>query len=126
MNGMMIAKESIAGITIIISWLILVALSAHYRSICIKSACIKLLCFLVPLLFLGLFFLSSHDYSLHALLLSNMNCERVPRVFVTASCYMFLVWRQKPLQSIKNGSIFTLFSFVTFPFFGFLFDFLGL
>ena len=73
--------------------------------------------FIVPLVLLLFGFATQETtlLSLRHVILSDSNIKRMPRVIITATSYMLLVWRRNPLNALKNGLIFALFSFIAAP-----------
>ena len=106
-------------------------LSAHLRGFHTCDATKKAVIFVVGVLIfivIALFFLSwiqNQVMSWRALLFHCRNIRRLPRVFLTASTYMYVVWQQNILHALRNGLIFTAFSFLAFPLFERIFDVCG-
>ncbi len=98
------------------------------RDMMIKKSFIFSIAFLVfaylAVAFLSWIYLS--DFSLRTMLFNYKNIRRLPRVLLNASLYMFVVWKQKTFYALRNGFVFTTFSFLTFPFFERFFDLCGL
>ncbi len=120
--------DCVALVVAYIGAFLLMLTSAYIRGVGYRGAIKQSVFFALGFVCVALWVSLSQKPSLfwNDLFFSHKNIDRLSRVLLTASTYMLIVWQQRPLYAIRNGLIFTVFSFLTFPLFDHIFGLCGL